>query len=115
MSFHNGGDFQEEVVDFVVLCTGKFGDIPNIPKFPPGGGPKAFKNGKVLHYIEYAALDFDTATKHVKDKKIAIVGFQKSALELIRECTNLIGNFSIFLYFFPQASPSFSSFSSSSL
>uniref|UniRef100_A0A1S3BK15 Flavin-containing monooxygenase n=1 Tax=Cucumis melo TaxID=3656 RepID=A0A1S3BK15_CUCME len=82
---------QEEVVDFVVLCTGKFGDIPNIPKFPPNGGPKAFRNGKALHYIEYAALDFDNATKLAKDKRIAVVGFQKSALELIREFTNLIG------------------------
>uniref|UniRef100_A0A9I9ELF0 Uncharacterized protein n=1 Tax=Cucumis melo TaxID=3656 RepID=A0A9I9ELF0_CUCME len=42
---------------------------------------------------KYAALDFNGATELVKDKKIAIFGFQKSALELIREFTNLIDNF----------------------
>ncbi|XP_038900871.1 probable flavin-containing monooxygenase 1 [Benincasa hispida] len=80
---------QEVVADFVVVCTGKFGEIPNIPEFPPNEGPKAFKNGKVLHYMQYATMDFDSAMELIKDKEVAIVGFQKSALELVKECTNV--------------------------
>ncbi|XP_038902162.1 probable flavin-containing monooxygenase 1 isoform X2 [Benincasa hispida] len=79
------------VADFVVLCVGRFSDVPNIPVFPPNKGPEAFKAGKVLHSMEYSAMDFESATKLIKDKQVTIVGFHKSALDLAMECANTNG------------------------
>lgn len=90
---NNGGDLQVVEADFVVLCIGRFSDVPNIPTFPPNEGPKAFKAGKVLHALEYSAMDFDSATKLIKDKEVTVVGFHKSAVDLAMECANTNGNF----------------------
>ncbi|CAN1170449.1 Probable flavin-containing monooxygenase 1 [Linum perenne] len=69
----------------LVVCTGKYGDIPNIPQFPTGRGPETFK-GKVMHVIDYCKLDKQEATRLMKGKKVAIVGFKKSAIDLTLEC-----------------------------
>ncbi|CAK9315404.1 unnamed protein product [Citrullus colocynthis] len=79
------------VVDFVVLCIGRFSDFPNIPEFPPNGGPEAFRAGKVLHSSEFSAMDFDSASNLIKDKQITVVGFQKSGIDLAMECANANG------------------------
>ncbi|KGN46711.1 probable flavin-containing monooxygenase 1 [Cucumis sativus] len=81
----------EFVVDFVVLCIGKFSDVPNIPEFPPNGGPEAFKAGKVLHSSEFSAMDFDNASNLIKNKLVTVVGFQKSGIDLAMECANANG------------------------
>ena len=97
-----------------MLCTGRFCDIPNIPEFPPNEGPEAFKAGQVLHSLQYSAMDFHTASNLIKDKRVTVVGFQKSALDLAMECANANGNFHFLLlkpFIFPFLSSSPSSFS----
>jgi dimethylaniline monooxygenase (N-oxide forming) len=70
-----------------VVCTGKFGDIPLMPTFPHNKGPEAevFK-GKVLHTIEYCKLDNESTSDLVKGKKIVVIGFTKSVIDLAMEC-----------------------------
>ncbi|XP_015955030.1 probable flavin-containing monooxygenase 1 [Arachis duranensis] len=71
--------------EFVVICIGKYGDVPYIPVFDANKGPEVFK-GKVLHTIDYCKLDHDSANQILKGKKVTVVGFKKSAIDLAMEC-----------------------------
>ncbi|KAJ1418782.1 Flavin monooxygenase FMO [Sesbania bispinosa] len=71
--------------ELVVVCVGKYGDIPKIPAFPHRKGPEVFK-GKVMHTLDYCKLDQEAATELLKEKKVVVVGFKKSALDLAMEC-----------------------------
>ena len=59
-------------VDFVILCVGRFTDVPNIPEFPPGKGPEAF-HGKVIHSMEYSAMDFPSAAEFIGNELLWLV------------------------------------------
>lgn len=68
-----------------MICMGKYGDIPKIPNFPINRGPEIFI-GKVLHSLDYCKLDREAAAQLLKGKKVAVVGFKKSAIDLALEC-----------------------------
>ncbi|GKC19286.1 probable flavin-containing monooxygenase 1, partial [Tanacetum coccineum] len=71
--------------EFVVVCSGKYGDIPIIPKFPTKKGPQVFK-GKVMHSQEYSKLSAQDSAQLVEGKKVVVVGYKKSAIDLAVEC-----------------------------
>ncbi|CAN0923379.1 Probable flavin-containing monooxygenase 1 [Linum grandiflorum] len=77
-------------VGFVVLCVGRYSDVPNIPEFETGKGPEVFK-GKVMHSMEYSDMGGDKARKLVKGKRVAVVGLQKNALDIAMECSAVNG------------------------
>ncbi|XP_023740345.1 probable flavin-containing monooxygenase 1 [Lactuca sativa] len=81
---------QVYTVDFVILCLGRFKDVPNIPEFPAGKGPEVFR-GQAIHSMEYAAMDNEKAAEFVKGKRVVVVGFGKTGLDIARECSSING------------------------
>ncbi|KAF9615012.1 hypothetical protein IFM89_021583 [Coptis chinensis] len=71
--------------EFLVVCIGKYGDMPKLPNFPPHKGPQIF-SGKVLHSLDYCKLDNEAANQLLKGKKVVVVGYKKSAIDLAVEC-----------------------------
>ncbi|KAL8210646.1 hypothetical protein R6Q57_005083 [Mikania cordata] len=76
--------------DFVILCVGRFKDVPNIPNFASGSGPEMFR-GRVIHSSEYSAMDHDKAESFLKGKRVVVVGFQKQGLDIAMECSSVNG------------------------
>ncbi|CAN1276127.1 Probable flavin-containing monooxygenase 1 [Linum perenne] len=84
----NGSSVYE--VGFVILCVGKYSEVPNVPKFATGKGPEAFQ-GKVIHSMEYSDMGAKESGKLVKGKRVAIVGSQKHAMDIAMECCRING------------------------
>ncbi|KAK4854242.1 hypothetical protein QYF36_020987 [Acer negundo] len=72
--------------EVLVVCIGKYGDIARKPVFPANRGEEIFK-GKVLHTMDYSKLDKEAASELLEGKKVAIVGYKKSAIDLAVECS----------------------------
>ncbi|PSS20758.1 Flavin-containing monooxygenase [Actinidia chinensis var. chinensis] len=71
--------------EFLVICTGKYGDVPKIPEFGNNKGPEVFK-GQVLHTLDYSKLDKEASTQLLQGKKVVVIGYKKSAIDLAVEC-----------------------------
>nr|BCL56286.2 flavin-containing monooxygenase [Persicaria tinctoria] len=76
--------------NFVILGIGKFSDRMRMPEFPAGEGPEVF-DGKVIHSKDYSEKSYGDARRLVKGKRVVVVGFQKSAIDIANECSSANG------------------------
>ncbi|KAK1302574.1 putative flavin-containing monooxygenase 1 [Acorus calamus] len=71
--------------EFLVMCIGKYGDLPRMPVYPYKKGPEVFK-GKVMHSMDYCKLSKEETQNMMRGKKVVVVGYKKSAIDLAVEC-----------------------------
>lgn len=82
-----GSGLQSFEFEYLVICCGCFGDIPSVPSFPADEGPEVF-SGRVLHSLDYASLGPEKTRELLNGKKVVVVGFGKTALDIVTEVAN---------------------------
>nr|GEV93383.1 probable flavin-containing monooxygenase 1 [Tanacetum cinerariifolium] len=85
VAVQNNDAIQWYSFEYIVVCMGKYGDVPIIPKHEMKKGSEVFK-GKVMHSQDYSKLDAEESRQLVKGKKVVVVGYKKSAIDLATEC-----------------------------
>lgn len=59
-----------------------------LPSFPAFKGPDVF-NGRVLHALDYSGLDSKSTRALISGKKVVVVGFQKTSLDIAVEVAEI--------------------------
>lgn len=72
------------------MCIGRFSGVPNIPKFAAGYGGEIF-SGKVMHIMDYSAMENEAAAEFIKGKRVVVIGSGKSAADTTLQIANANG------------------------
>ena len=78
ISTESNNDTAEEIFDRVVICIGLYSNLPNLPEFP---GREEYE-GEVIHNSRLKSAD------QLKDRRVAVIGFGKSASDAALEAAS---------------------------
>lgn len=87
VTYEQNGSHLEEEFDLVVVCVGLYSNTPHMPRFP---GQERFQ-GEIMHISGLKSRD------QLKDKKVTVVGYGKSATDAALESAAVASQTTIIL------------------